>query len=118
MNDEGRYLQIMKDYESFLGVKLVNQSVDQLRQAREERANLENQESKDAGTSGFRSSDGAASTGIYDRNSTAQSRAVSRGGANAQQTPAAASDDCPSEIRKSDLKASAMESFDSGEVKK
>lgn len=24
MNDENRYIQIMKDYESFLGIKLVN----------------------------------------------------------------------------------------------
>ena len=28
MNDEKRYLQIMKDYESFLGIKLINQQVD------------------------------------------------------------------------------------------
>ena len=25
MNDEARYLQIMKDYEEFLGIKLINQ---------------------------------------------------------------------------------------------
>jgi hypothetical protein len=25
MNDEARYYQIMKDYESFLGIKLINQ---------------------------------------------------------------------------------------------
>jgi len=31
MNEEGRYLQIMKDYESFLGVKLIGQQVEQLR---------------------------------------------------------------------------------------
>jgi len=42
MNEEGRYLQIMKDYESFLGVKLIGQQVEQLRQAREERSNLDN----------------------------------------------------------------------------
>lgn len=43
MSDEGRYYQIQKDYESFLGVKLVGQQVEQLRQAREEKANIENQ---------------------------------------------------------------------------
>jgi hypothetical protein len=35
MNDEKRYLQILKDYENFLGIKLVNQQVEQLRQARD-----------------------------------------------------------------------------------
>jgi hypothetical protein len=42
MSDEGRYYEIQKDYESFLGVKLVGQQVEQLRQAREERSNIEN----------------------------------------------------------------------------
>jgi hypothetical protein len=36
MNDENRYYQIQKDYEKFLGLKLVGQQVEQLRQAREE----------------------------------------------------------------------------------
>ena len=41
MNEESRYLQIMHDYESFLGVKLVGQQVEQLRQARVEKSNIE-----------------------------------------------------------------------------
>ena len=42
MNDENRYQQIQIDYESYLGVKIVNQQVYQLRQAREEQLNVEN----------------------------------------------------------------------------
>ena len=34
MNDEKRYMQIMIDYESYLGVKLIGQQVEQLRQAK------------------------------------------------------------------------------------
>lgn len=76
MNDEGRYIQIMKDYESFLGVKLVNQQVEQLRQAREQQQNIDAQVSRDE-SSGYRTStNGFASTGL-DRNSTA-SRGVSQ----------------------------------------
>ena len=117
MNEEGRYLQIMMDYESFLGVKLVGQQVDQLRQAREERSNIDNQESKDGGTTGLQSSyGGATSTGLYDRNSTAQSRGLSRTG---QQTYK--NDEYTEEYKKDDriaIKASAMESFDSTEERK
>ena len=74
MNDENRYIQIMKDYESFLGIKLVNQQVEQLRQAREELSNIDNQATRD-GSSGY-GTNGLASTGI-DRNSTA-SRGISQ----------------------------------------
>ncbi len=49
----------MKDYESFLGVKLINQQVDQLRQDKNRQSNLDNQNSKQGGmsTSGMRTSD-------------------------------------------------------------
>ena len=59
MSDEKRYLQIMKDYESFLGIKLVNQQVDQLRTAKSRQSNLDNQNSGHGGfsSSGMRSSD-------------------------------------------------------------
>lgn len=61
MNDEGRYFQIMKDYESFLGIKLINQQVHQLRQAKSQQSNLDAQNSRSGGTgglsSGMRSSD-------------------------------------------------------------
>ncbi len=72
MNDETRYLQIMKDYESFLGIKLINQQVDQLRQAKSRQSNLDAQNSRSGGggtyglSSGMRSSD-FQSTGNSDR---------------------------------------------------
>ncbi len=53
MSDEGRYYQIQKDYEVFLGVKLVGQQVEQLRQAREEQANIENQNSRENSSGGY-----------------------------------------------------------------
>ena len=53
MSDEGRYYEIQKDYESFLGVKLVGQQVEQLRQAREERSNIENQVTRDDNSGGY-----------------------------------------------------------------
>lgn len=66
MNDEARYYQIMKDYESFLGIKLINQQVDQLRQAKSAQNNLDAQNSRSGGTagisSGMRSSDYYSST--------------------------------------------------------
>jgi hypothetical protein len=74
MNDENRYIQIMKDYESFLGLKLVNQQVDQLRQEREELANIDKQSSRD-GSSGYQTSGGLTSAGL-DRNSTALSKGI------------------------------------------
>lgn len=53
MNEENRYYQIQKDYEQFLGVKLVGQQVEQLRQAREEQANIDNQMSRDVSTNNY-----------------------------------------------------------------
>ncbi|TNV71379.1 hypothetical protein FGO68_gene7921 [Halteria grandinella] len=66
MNDEKRYYQIMKDYEDFLGIKLINQQVDQLRQAKDEQKNIDNQASRIENSSGPRSStDVSASQGVY-----------------------------------------------------
>ena len=41
MNDEKRYRQIQKDYEQYLQVKLVDQQVEQLRQAQNQRNNMD-----------------------------------------------------------------------------
>jgi parvulin-like peptidyl-prolyl isomerase len=59
MNEEKRYLQIMQDYEKFLGIKLINQQVNQLRQAKSMQSNLDAQSTRQGGytSSGLRSSD-------------------------------------------------------------
>lgn len=44
MNNEQRYLEIEHDYERFLGLKISNQQVYQLRQAKEEEVNRSNQQ--------------------------------------------------------------------------
>lgn len=112
MNDENRYIQIMKDYESFLGIKLVNQQVEQLRQAREEQSNIDNQVTRD-GSSGY-GTNGFASTGL-DRNSTA-SRGISQKTTtcnNIYQSHGAAQNDDDRSDRIVDLEGSAMESMSS-----
>ena len=45
MDEEDRYQQILKDYESFLGIKLVDQQIDQMRKKRDQEVNLANQSS-------------------------------------------------------------------------
>jgi hypothetical protein len=45
MDEEDRYRQILKDYESFLGMKLIGQQVDQMRRKRDQEINIANQSS-------------------------------------------------------------------------
>ena len=66
MDEEDRYRQILKDYESFLGMKLIDQQIDQMRRKRDQEVNLANQSSVNeygSGTYGQNSQ----STGQYDQ---------------------------------------------------
>ncbi|TNV74775.1 hypothetical protein FGO68_gene16630 [Halteria grandinella] len=74
MNDERRYYQILKDYENFLGIKLINQQVEQLRQAKDEKNNIDNQSSKIDNSSGPRSSTGIS--GVYLNNTETHNESI------------------------------------------
>ena len=66
MDEEDRYRLILKDYESFLGMKLIDQQIDQMRRKRDQEVNLANQSSVNeygSGTYGQNSQ----STGQYDQ---------------------------------------------------
>jgi hypothetical protein len=45
MDEEDRYRQILKDYESFLRMKLIGQQVEQMRRKRDQEVNIANQSS-------------------------------------------------------------------------
>jgi superfamily II DNA helicase RecQ len=66
MDEEDRYRQILKDYESFLGLKLINQQVDQMRRKRDQEVNLANQSSMNEYGSGSYCQN-SQSTGQYDQ---------------------------------------------------
>eukprot|EP00347_Sterkiella_histriomuscorum_P004053 403361925 len=48
-----RYDEIMKDYESFLGIKIRNQQIEQIRKDRDQNTNIMNQESRGGGSSDY-----------------------------------------------------------------
>jgi superfamily II DNA helicase RecQ len=66
MDEEDRYRQILKDYESFLGMKLIDQQIDQMRRKRDQEVNLANQSSmNEYGSGSYRQN--SQSTGQYDQ---------------------------------------------------
>ena len=66
MDEEDRYRQILKYYESFLGMKLIDQQIDQMRRKRDQEVNLVNQSSmNEYGSGSYRQN--SQSTGQYDQ---------------------------------------------------
>jgi hypothetical protein len=66
MDEEDRYRQILKDYESFLGMKLIDQQIDQMRRKRDQEVNIANQSSmNEYGSGSYRKN--SQSTGQYDQ---------------------------------------------------
>lgn len=52
MDEEDRFFEIQRDYESFLGIKLINQRLDQIRKERDIQNNIIAQSSNDGGSTG------------------------------------------------------------------
>jgi hypothetical protein len=65
MDEEDRYRQILKDYESFLGMKLIGQQVEQMRRKRDQEVNIANQSSINYGSGSY--GQNSQSTGQYDQ---------------------------------------------------